>query len=136
MSLTLMRPFAEMDKMMEGFDQPFLSLKKGDWMPAVDVEETEVLYMIRAELPGVKKSDVHVGVENNILVIKGEKKSETTDTKRHRIESSYGSFVRSFTLPTTLDYAKIEAKFVDGVLSLEIPKMEAKEKLQYEVHIN
>jgi Molecular chaperone (small heat shock protein) len=69
-----MRPFAEMDEMFEHFDHPLGEFEKGDWMPAVDIEEDDKSYMVRAELPGVHKDDVHVTIENNVLTIKGEKK--------------------------------------------------------------
>ncbi|HCJ78070.1 MAG TPA: heat-shock protein, partial [Gammaproteobacteria bacterium] len=118
-----MRPFAEMDEMFEHFDHPLGEFEKGDWMPAVDIEEDDKSYMVRAELPGVHKDDVHVTIENNVLTIKGEKKVEIEDTKRHRMERSYGSFVRSFTLPQTVKTTNIKAEFVDGVLSLTITKV-------------
>jgi len=136
MSLAVMRPFAEMDKVFKQFDHPLGKFERGDWMPTVDIEESEKLYMIKAELPGVEKKDVHVSVENSVLTISGEKRIRTEDTKRHRIESSYGSFVRSFTLPTTVEADKIEAKFDKGILNLNIPKARGAEKIEFEVKIN
>ncbi|RUM78802.1 MAG: Hsp20/alpha crystallin family protein, partial [Candidatus Thioglobus sp.] len=97
MSLTLMRPFAEMDEMFDNFDHPLDEFEKGDWMPAVDIVERDKAYLVRAELPGVHRDDVHVVIESNVLTIRGEKRIEIEDTKRHRVERSYGSFVRSFT---------------------------------------
>jgi HSP20 family protein len=91
--------------------------------------------MIRAELPGVEKKDIHVNVENNVLTIRGEKQIRTEDTKKHRIESSYGSFIRSFTLPTTVAADNIEAKFLNGILNLNIPKAIKDEKPEFEVKI-
>ena len=135
MSLTLMRPFAEMDEMFEHFDHPLGEFEKGDWMPAVDIEEDDKSYMVRAELPGVHKDDVHVTIENNVLTIKGEKKVEIEDTKRHRMERSFGSFVRSFTLPQTVKTTNIKAEFVDGVLSLTITKVAKVTPKQIEVKI-
>ncbi len=124
MSLSLMRPFAGFDEMFEHFNRPLSRNNMGDWMPAVDVEEDDKSYQIKAELPGVSKDDVHVSVENNILTIKGEKKIKTEDKKLHRVERSYGSFVRSFTLPHTVESNKIDAKYTDGILNLVIPKAE------------
>ncbi len=124
MSLSLMHPFTEMDEMFEHLSHPLSQFDTGDWMPVVDIEEDEKSYMVKAELPGVHKDDVHVNVENNILTIKGEKKVETDDKKRHRVERMYGSFVRSFTLPRTVKSDKIEAKYTNGVLNLTIPKTE------------
>ena len=133
MSLTLMRPFAEMDKMFEDFDRPLVQFDEGDWMPAVDIEESDKAYLVRAELPGVHKDDVHVVIENNVLTIKGEKRVEIEDTKRHRVERSYGSFVRSFTLPHTVKTTNIKAEYVDGVLNLTIAKVTKAKAKQIEV---
>ncbi len=138
MSLRLRRrPFTGMDEMFENFDHSLGEFEQGDWMPAIDIEENNKSYLIKAELPGVHKDDVHVHVEDNVLTIKGEKKDEITveieSTKRHRVERTYGSFVRSFTLPHTVKTDNIEAEFVDGVLSLTITKV-AKAK-QTEVKI-
>ncbi|SFV76302.1 heat shock protein, Hsp20 family [hydrothermal vent metagenome] len=135
MSLTLMRPFAEMDKMFEDFDRPLIQFDEGDWMPAVDIEESDKAYLVRAELPGVHKDDVHVVIENNVLTIKGEKRVEIEDTKRHRVERSYGSFVRSFTLPHTVKTTNIKAEYVDGVLNLTIAKVIKAKTKQIEVKI-
>jgi len=135
MSLTLMRPFAEMDKMFEDFDRPLVQFDEGDWMPAVDIEESDKAYLVRAELPGVHKDDVHVVIENNVLTIKGEKRVEIEDTKRHRVERSYGSFVRSFTLPHTVKTTNIKAEYVDGVLNLTIAKVIKAKAKQIEVKI-
>jgi len=130
-----MRPFAEMDEMFEHFDHPLGEFEKGDWMPAVDIEEDDKSYMVRAELPGVHKDDVHVTIDNNVLTIKGEKNVETEDTKRHRVERTYGSFVRSFTLPHTVKTSNIKAEFVDGVLNLTITKVAKVKPKQIEVKI-
>jgi HSP20 family protein len=135
MSLTLMHPFAEMDKMFEDFDRPLVQFDEGDWMPAVDIEESDKAYLVRAELPGVHKDDVHVVIENNVLTIKGEKRVEIEDTKRHRVERSYGSFVRSFTLPHTVKTTNIKAEYVDGVLNLTIAKVTKAKAKQIEVKI-
>ena len=140
MSLTLMRrPFVGMDEMFENFDHSLGEFEQGDWMPAIDIEENNKSYLIKAELPGVHKDDVHVHVEDNVLTIKGEKKDEITveikDTKRHRVERTYGSFVRSFTLPHTVKTDNIEAEFIDGVLSLTITKVAKAKSKQTEVKI-
>jgi len=104
-------------------------------MPAVDIEESDKAYLVRAELPGVHKDDVHVVIENNVLTIKGEKRVEIEDTKRHRVERSYGSFVRSFTLPHTVKTTNIKAEYVDGVLNLTIAKVIKAKTKQIEVKI-
>ena len=135
MSLSSMRPFAALDRVFEDFDRPLIRFDEGDWMPAVDIEESDKAYLVRAELPGVHKDDVHVVIENNVLTIKGEKRVEIEDTKRHRVERSYGSFVRSFTLPHTVKTTNIKAEYVDGVLNLTIAKVIKAKTKQIEVKI-
>lgn len=95
-----------------------------DWVPSVDISETEGEYQIKAEIPDVKKEDVKVTVEDGVLTIQGERKYEKEEKgkKYHRVERSYGSFIRSFTLPDLVDEAKVKAEFKDGVLNLQLPK--------------
>jgi HSP20 family protein len=97
-----------------------------DWLPAVDVSETDGDYQIKAEIPDVKKEDVKVTVEDGVLTIQGERKQEKEEKgkKYHRVERSYGRFVRSFTLPDLVDEGKVKAEFKDGVLNLQLPKSE------------
>jgi HSP20 family protein len=107
------------------------SISLSTWAPACDVLERENEIVIKAELPGLNKENVKVSVENNILTIYGERKVEE-ETKRenyHRMERSYGEFMRSFALPNYVDTAKIGAEFKDGVLNVTLPKRaEAKPK--------
>ena len=97
-----------------------------DWAPSVDVSEMDGEYQIKAEIPDVKKEDVKVTLEDGVLTIQGERKFEKEEKgkKYHRVERSYGSFVRSFTLPDLVDEAKVKAEFKDGVLNLKLPKSE------------
>ena len=107
------------------------SLEPGDWSPQVDIAETDKEFVIKAEIPEVKKEDVKVTVENVVLTIRGERKQETEEKgkKFHRVERHYGSFTRSFTLPDNVDAANIKASFKDGMLGLQIQKTaEAKPK--------
>ena len=100
--------------------------KNLEWRPSVDISETKKHYLIKAELPEVEKDDVDVSVENGILTISGERhyeREEETETK-HRIESMYGRFARSFTLPSDVDEARISAKSKNGVLKVWLPKAE------------
>jgi len=100
--------------------------------PAVDIAEQENEYVVKVELPGVAKDDVKISVESNILTIKGEKKQEKEEKSKsfHRVERSYGSFQRSFTLPSTVKNDKIDAVFNSGILTITMPKSEeAKPKL-------
>jgi HSP20 family protein len=97
-----------------------------DWAPSVDISETESEYQIKAEIPDVKKEDVKVTLEDGVLTIQGERKHEKEEKgkKYHRIERSYGSFVRTFSLPDVIDDDKVKAEFKDGVLNLHLPKSE------------
>ena len=108
-----------------------------DWVPTVDISETEGEYAILAELPGVKKDAVKVTVENGILTIQGERRQEHTEQGRrhHRIERAYGRFARSFTLPDTVDAGKVRAEYADGMLHLHLPKSEKAKPKQIEVTI-
>jgi len=104
----------------------------GTWAPAVDLSETDDAYLVRAELPGMKKEDVKITFNNGLLTIRGEKKNETEEKNRtyHRIERSYGSFERSFNLPGAVKSGNVEAKYDDGVLTITLPKTEeTKEKV-------
>ena len=105
------RPRAEID----GFSE---------WMPAVDVQETDAEYLIKADLPEVPKGDVKVGLENGILTIEGERKQEKEEKgkKFHRVERTYGKFVRRLSVPSEVDEQKIAAEFKEGVLSVHLPK--------------
>jgi HSP20 family protein len=95
-----------------------------EWSPAADVTETESEYLVKAELPGVKREDVKVTVEAGILTIQGERRQEKEEKtqKRHRIERSYGCFQRSFSLPQDAAVSDIHADCKDGVLAVHIPK--------------
>ena len=102
-----------------------------DWAPPVDVEETDKEYLIKAELPEVKKEDVKVQMLDGVLTIEGERKQEKEEKgkKFHKMERSYGKFVRQFSLPTEIEPAKIQAEFKDGMLNVHLPKTaEAKPK--------
>jgi HSP20 family protein len=102
------------------------SLILTDWMPAVDIQETETEYLLKAELPEVKKEDVKVTVENGVLTIQGERKQEKEEKgkKFHRIERSYGTFLRTFTVPLDSEDNKVAADFKDGILRVHLPKTE------------
>ncbi|MCE7979261.1 MAG: Hsp20/alpha crystallin family protein [Nitrospira sp. NTP1] len=108
-----------------------------DWAPTVDISETEAEYAIKAELPEVKKEDVKVTVEDGVLTLQGERKQEKEEKgkKYHRIERSYGRFVRSFTLPDSVDESKVKAEYTDGVLHLHLPKSEKAKPKQIDVKI-
>src|SRR6266436_5703487 len=131
-------PLREMDEAQNRFNRFFLggfpipnrmggdeihSLAVADWSPEVDISEDEHGYLLKADLPEIKKDDVRVTVEDGILNVSGERKSEKEDQKRkfHRIERSFGTFRRSFTLPEDADSTKVTAEFRDGVLKVHLP---------------
>ncbi|MFI5315314.1 MAG: Hsp20/alpha crystallin family protein [Myxococcota bacterium] len=103
--------------------------------PAVDLAEDEKSYVVTIELPGVKKDDVTVEVHEDVLTIRGEKKSEREERKdrSHWVERSYGAFSRAFTLPPTAVADSLNARFADGVLTIEIPKKEAAKARQISI---
>jgi len=144
MSLSIWDPFNEMEALLDRYGRSSRrTLAKsddklfevGDWMPVVDIDETDDDFTVKAELPGVEKDDVDVNIENGILTIRGEKKTEIEDKKHHRVECSYGSFVRSFTLPQAVDAEKVEANYNNGVLNLTIPKAEEAKPKKIEVKV-
>ena len=108
-----------------------------EWEPTVDIIEDEKEYLVKADLPDVKKEDVKVTVENNVLTITGERKfeKEEKDKKYHRIERSYGNFLRSFTLPDGADGSKVNAEFKDGVLKVHLPKSDKAKPKAVEVKV-
>ena len=102
------------------------SLAVTEWTPSVDIVEDEKEWLVKADLPEVKKEDVKVTVENGVLTLTGERRleKEEKDKKYHRLERSYGNFLRSFTLPDTADATKVNAEFKDGLLKVHLPKSE------------
>jgi HSP20 family protein len=108
-----------------------------DWTPLADITEDEREYLIKAELPEVRKEDVKVTVENGVLTISGERKFEKEEKKRkyHRVERGYGTFMRSFALPDDADFSKVNAEFKNGVLTVHVPKSEQAKPKQIEVKV-
>ena len=113
------------------FEPPFdlqLFPENVGWLPAMEITEKGDELMLTAELPGMKREDVEIFVENNVLTVRGEKKEEIKeddkDRKVHLFERTYGNFTRTFTLPREVETEKIRAEFADGVLKLHLPKTE------------
>jgi HSP20 family protein len=130
----------EMNKMFDNFFRG--DVRDGDtalsaWTPAVDIAEHDNDYIVKVELPGVAKDDVKITLESNILTVRGEKKheKETKEENYHRVERSFGSFQRSFTLPTTVKSDKIDAVYKDGILTVSLPKAEEAKPKQIEVKV-
>jgi HSP20 family protein len=112
------------------------SFYDGEFSPAVDIAEEDDQYLVKVELPGVSKDDVKITMEGNLLTISGEKKGQKETKKNyHALERSYGSFSRSFTLPTTVQGDKVAAEYKDGVLTINLPKAEEAKRKQIEVKV-
>ncbi|HET6674580.1 MAG TPA: Hsp20/alpha crystallin family protein [Nitrospiraceae bacterium] len=109
-----------------------------EWAPLVDISEDEKEYVIKADLPDVKKEDVRISVQDDVVSISGERKYEKEEKgkKYHRVERSYGSFMRSFTLPEDADGGKISAEYKDGVLQVHLPKSEKTKPKTIEVKVS
>ena len=135
--LTRWEPFQMMDEMARDMGRllgprwfrPFdreESLTVPDWSPAVDIQETEQEYLVKAELPGVQREDVKVTIEDGILSLVGERRAEKEEKgkKLHRVERFYGTFQRTFTVPPDAEEARVSAEFKEGVLFVHIPKGE------------
>jgi HSP20 family protein len=113
------------------------ALITAEWAPLVDIEETEKEYLVKAELPEVKKEDVKVTLEEGVLTIQGERRLEKEEKGKtiHRIERSYGKFLRTFTVPRDVDEKKIAAEFREGVLIVHVPKAEVFKPKTVEVKV-
>ncbi|HWZ61454.1 MAG TPA: Hsp20/alpha crystallin family protein [Steroidobacteraceae bacterium] len=138
MSLIRWEPFTAMDDMLNRFPAwfgrwprlPGALETSSEWAPSVDISETEGEYLIRASLPGVKKEDAKVMIEDGMLTLSGERQQqeEQKDEKFHKMESFYGSFSRSFALPDAVDENAVRADSKDGVLTVHVPKARVETK--------
>ena len=108
-----------------------------EWAPLVDIVEDDHEYLIKAELPEVKKEEVKVTVQDGVLSLAGDRKflKEETNKKYHRLERAYGSFVRTFSLPEDADETKVTADFKEGILQVHLPKSEKARPKNIEVQI-
>ncbi len=113
------------------------ALTVAQWSPLVDITEDEKEYLIKAELPDVKKEDVRLTVENDVLAISGERtfEKEEKGKKYHRIEPAYRSFVRRFTLPEDADGSRVTADFKDGMLQVHLPKSQKAKPKAIEIKV-
>jgi len=147
MDLVPWRPFSEeisslrreMDNLWNRFfgETPLARRLTEEWWPSVDLSETKDSFIIKAELPGLDAKDVEVSISGNVLTLKGEKKKEEEEKDEHhyRAERYYGSFHRTFQLPTNVKAEKIEATFEKGVLKVMLPKVEEAKKKPIEVKV-
>jgi len=113
------------------------SITLPEWTPLADITEDDMEYVIKAELPELRREDVKVTVENGVLTISGERKFEKEEKKKkyHRVERGYGSFVRTFALPEDADANKVKAQFKQGILEVHLPKNEKAKPKQIEVNV-
>ena len=114
------------------------AISVAEWSPLVDITEDEKEYLIKAELPEVKREDVKLTVQDNVLAISGERRYEKEEKskKYHRVERAYGNFLRSFTLPEDADGSKVSAEYKDGVLKVHLPKSEKATPKSIEVKVS
>jgi HSP20 family protein len=109
------------------------------WLPPVDIVETKSELVVKADVPGLEKDNFKVSVENNVLTIKGEKKLEYNEEDKehnyHRMERTYGTFTRSFTLPNTVDTKRVKASYKNGVLEVSLPKAEESKPKEIEINV-
>jgi HSP20 family protein len=136
MNIVRWDPYRELTSFADRFNRTFglptatrerdEEMSLGAWMPPVDISEDQDKIRLTTELPGVREDQVSIQMEGGVLTIRGERKFEDEKQGRnfHRVERSYGQFVRSFTLPNNVDREKIRATFSDGILEIEIPKSE------------
>ena len=108
------------------------------WSPAVDILETENELVLKADLPAVDPKDIDIQVQNQTLTVKGHRQFDKSDANKgfHRIERSFGSFVRSFTVPTSVDTERVGADYKNGVLTISLPKKEAAKPRQIKIQSN
>jgi HSP20 family protein len=135
--LDLRRGFKDFDSFLDNFIEDRGSLIKTDFTPSVNTREGEHAYHVEVDLPGVKKDDIDVDVKDNIVTISGERKSkkEVKEEDYYKVESSYGKFERSFTLPENVDVENIHAESQDGVLEVVIPKLAKAENKSKKIEI-
>ncbi len=147
-TMTRWNPFKELEDMEKRlstyFGRPLArtngekeAITVSEWAPLVDIAEDDKEYLIKAEVPEMKKEDIKLNVHDDILTISGERKYEKEEKgkKYHRVERAYGSFTRSFTLPEDADGSKVSAEYKEGVLKVHLPKSEKAKPKAIEVKV-
>ena len=125
--LSVWDPFADLNRIQREFEKSYFGPRsRADFAPAVDVHEDAESLVLRAELPGVRKEDIDISVDANVLTLKGQRTMEKEEQGRryHRVERAYGNFLRQFQLSSNIDSSKIDAQLTDGVLTLRLAKRE------------
>lgn len=145
MTLVRFRPYKDVDlgtvpkrfsDMIDEFFNDALEVRERDgFKPAVDISEDNTHYHVKVNLPGIKKEDVKINLDDNVLHISGERRHETKkdDIKYHMVETSYGKFERAFTLPDNINSDSVKAEFKDGILNMTIEKKEKKVSKQISI---
>jgi len=138
MAITLWRARTHFEGLLRWFDDDFFSAEVARvWTPAIDVKEKDGTYLVKADLPGLKKDDIHIELRNSVLTLRGERRDEHEEKKDgyHRVERTFGSFERSLRVPEGVTEKDIHAKYTDGVLALSIPAPAAKEPKAIEIKV-
>ncbi len=141
MNMIRWNPFNELDEFFKPYQRAMTrhpsqdGLLNADWSPSVDITEDDKEFLIKAELPEVKKEDISVDVNQGVVTLSGERKYEKRDEKEHRLERFYGKFSRSFTLPENVKVDEIKAESKEGMLYLHLPKsaVEKAKKIQVDI---
>src|SRR5262245_22380179 len=145
MAISRWDPFRDLSVLQERMNRLFDDTGRGlrgdepaattTWSPAVDIFETEGEIVVKAELPGIDRKDITLHLEKNVLTLRGERRfeKETKEENYHRIERSYGTFSRAFSIPGTVDEEKIRADYKDGVLKIVLPKKEQSKPKQIRI---
>ena len=125
------------DRLIQNWAGP-ASMPELDWNPSIDVSESDEVIVVKAEVPGVSPEDIDISLDDNNLIISGEKKQESEEKERnyYRVERSYGSFRRSIALPSAADVDSIKASSKDGILSIVIPKSDERKNRKIEIEAN
>jgi len=124
----------EIDRLNRMFGDFFDRAAHRSWVPAVDIYETDAHeYVIKADLPEMKREDIGVTFDNGVLTVKGERRADSGGASAQRLERYQGSFVRSFVLPSGIDGARISASYKDGVLTIQVPQREDAKPKQIQV---
>ena len=138
-------PFRDLNTLQERMNLLFEDANRGwraeepssttSWSPAVDIYETESEIIVQAELPGMERKEIELSLENNVLTLKGDRRfeKEGKDENYHRIERSYGSFTRAFSIPAMVNEEEIKADYKEGVLAILLPKKERARSKQIEI---
>jgi HSP20 family protein len=145
MQLTRFNPLAEIEEIQNRLNRMFLDRAGkpqeaafADFMPAVDIEETDGAFIVKADLPDVKKEEIKIQFQDGVLAIEGERRQEKEEKGKrfHKIEREYGRFVRRFAMPTDVDADKVRAEFKEGVLKVFLPKATTALPKQIDVKID